>query len=102
MHQSDKTRREFLSRVAGLVGPLATGAAAIAKGAIANNDGDDGRLKGPADVSLRIAPVQVHTVGYNGTAPGPLIRFREGVTSTGDLFNDTATPEFVHWHLRNS
>ncbi len=64
MHQSDKTRREFLSRVAGLVGPLATGAAAIAKGAIANgaianNDGDDGRLEGPADVSLRIAPVQV-------------------------------------------
>ena len=53
-----KTRREFLSRVAGLVGPLATGAAAIAKGAIANNDGDDGRLEGPADVTLRIAPVQ--------------------------------------------
>ena len=35
MHQSDKTRREFLSHAAGLVGPLATGAAAIAKGAIA-------------------------------------------------------------------
>lgn len=105
MHRSDKTRREFLSRLAGLTGQFAAGAAAITNCATAN-DGDDARLDGPADVTLRIAPVEVevasgriiHTVGYNGTSPGPLVRFREGVTATVDLFNDTDTPEFVHWH----
>ena len=30
--------------------------------------------------------------------PGPLIRLREGVPVTVDLFNDTDTPELVHWH----
>ncbi len=84
MHQSDKTRREFLSRAAGLAGQVITSAAAIANGAIAHgaiahDDDDDARRDGPADVTLRIAPVQVeavpgrviHTVGYNGTRPGP-------------------------------
>lgn len=61
---------------------------------------------GAADVTLRIAPVLVNiakdhtisTIGYNGQVPGPLIRLREGVTVTVDLFNDTDAPEFVHWH----
>ncbi len=30
--------------------------------------------------------------------PGPLIRLREGVPVTVDLFNDTDAPELVHWH----
>jgi FtsP/CotA-like multicopper oxidase with cupredoxin domain len=60
----------------------------------------------PADVTLRIAPVLVdiakdHTIsttGYNGSVPGPLIRLREGVPVTVEIFNDTDAPEFVHWH----
>jgi FtsP/CotA-like multicopper oxidase with cupredoxin domain len=55
---------------------------------------------------VRIAPVLVDltaertisTIGYNGSAPGPLIRLREGVPVTVDLFNDTDAPEYAHWH----
>jgi FtsP/CotA-like multicopper oxidase with cupredoxin domain len=61
---------------------------------------------GPADVTLRIGPVLVDvrqdktisTVGYNGQVPGPLIRLREGKQVSVRIFNDTDTPEFVHWH----
>jgi len=59
-----------------------------------------------ADVTLRIGPVLVDiakghtisTIGYNGSVPGPLIRLKEGVPVTVDLFNDTDSPELVHWH----
>ncbi|MGD0445682.1 MAG: multicopper oxidase family protein [Edaphobacter sp.] len=59
-----------------------------------------------ADYTLRIAPVTVEldrshilsTIGYNGTAPGPVFRMREGKPVTVEVINDTDTPEFVHWH----
>jgi FtsP/CotA-like multicopper oxidase with cupredoxin domain len=59
-----------------------------------------------ADYTLRIGPVTVEldrshiisTIGYNGTAPGPLLRMREGKPVTVEIINDTDTPEFVHWH----
>ena len=61
---------------------------------------------GPADITIHINEVLVdvaknHTIttrGYNGSAPGPLIRLREGVPVTVELFNETDTPELVHWH----
>jgi FtsP/CotA-like multicopper oxidase with cupredoxin domain len=62
--------------------------------------------EGKADVTLRIAPVAVEldrahiisTTGYNGTAPGPVLRLREGKPVTVEVINDTDTPELVHWH----
>ena len=59
-----------------------------------------------ADHTLRISPVTVEldrshilsTIGYNGSAPGPVLRLREGKPVTIDLINDTDTPELVHWH----
>jgi FtsP/CotA-like multicopper oxidase with cupredoxin domain len=59
-----------------------------------------------ADVTLRITPVEVEiapgkvikTTGYNGSAPGPVLRFAEGKSVTVEVFNGTSTPEFVHWH----
>ena len=49
------------------------------------------------NVTLRIAPISleigpgktIKTVGYNGSAPGPILRFREGKAVTVDVFNDT-------------
>jgi FtsP/CotA-like multicopper oxidase with cupredoxin domain len=59
-----------------------------------------------ADYTLHIAPVTVEldrsriisTVGYNGVAPGPVLRMREGKPVLVEVINDTDTPELVHWH----
>ena len=59
-----------------------------------------------ADYTLRIgtglvelAPDHiVSTTLYNGQFPGPLLRFREGKRVVVDIYNDTDTPELVHWH----
>ncbi|WP_311733003.1 multicopper oxidase domain-containing protein [Granulicella mallensis] len=87
------TRRGFLSGAAATV----AGLAAVPAWATHNI---------PADVTLRIGSVKadvapgktILTTGYNGSVPGPLIRLREGVPVTVDLFNDTAISEYVHWH----
>jgi FtsP/CotA-like multicopper oxidase with cupredoxin domain len=59
-----------------------------------------------ADVTIRISPVDVEvakgkiikTTGYNGSAPGPVLRMREGQPVTVEVHNDTKIPELVHWH----
>lgn len=64
-------------------------------------------LDNPApDATLHISPVEIEiaprktikTIGYNGSAPGPFLRFREDQRVTVDVFNDTKDPELVHWH----
>jgi FtsP/CotA-like multicopper oxidase with cupredoxin domain len=106
MHELQKTRRHFLSDIAIGTGLLAGG---CSRGTGSRETAPHGELTAPAgsaDVTLRIAPALVdiakdHTIstaGYNGSAPGPLIRLREGVAVTVDLINDTEAPEFVHWH----
>jgi FtsP/CotA-like multicopper oxidase with cupredoxin domain len=60
----------------------------------------------PADYTLRIgaSPIEiapgriVSAICYNGKFPGPLLRFKEGQPVTVDLYNDTDTPEQLHWH----
>ena len=60
----------------------------------------------PADYTIRIgtglvelAPDHiVSTTLYNGQFPGPLLRFKEGQQTVVDIYNDTDTPELVHWH----
>ena len=61
---------------------------------------------GPADYTLRIktSPVElapdriVSVTTYNSQFPGPLLRFKEGQQATIDVYNDTDTPEQLHWH----
>jgi FtsP/CotA-like multicopper oxidase with cupredoxin domain len=60
----------------------------------------------PADFTLRIGPVSIElapkkiikTIGYNGSAPGPLLRVPEGREIAIDVHNDSSDPELVHWH----
>jgi FtsP/CotA-like multicopper oxidase with cupredoxin domain len=94
------TRRDFLSSVSAGAGLLLTGCGSR------SGSGTQPEASGPADVTLRIGPVladiakdhTISTIGYNGAVPPPPIRLREGVPVTVDLFNDTDTPELVHWH----
>lgn len=58
------------------------------------------------DYRLRIAPMRlelapgrvIDTFGYNGTVPGPLLRFREGRQIDIDITNDSDIDDIVHWH----
>lgn len=83
-------RRSFIAK---------TGAACIAS--LGRGDAQD-----KADVTLHIGEVDVEiaprrvikTIGYNGAVPGPLLCFTEGQAVTVDVFNDSSTPELVHWH----
>ena len=48
---------------------------------------------------VEIAPKRIISVTtYNGQFPGPLLRFKEGRQATVDIYNDTDTPEQLHWH----
>jgi FtsP/CotA-like multicopper oxidase with cupredoxin domain len=61
---------------------------------------------GPADATLRIGPVNleiapgrvVKTIAYNGQAPGPVLRARQGRPFNVEVWNDTADEDIVHWH----
>ncbi|MCW2652936.1 MAG: copper oxidase [Mycobacterium sp.] len=61
---------------------------------------------GKVDYTLRIstgtvelAPDRiVSTLTYNGQFPGPLLRFKEGQRTWVDIYNDSDSPEQLHWH----
>jgi FtsP/CotA-like multicopper oxidase with cupredoxin domain len=61
---------------------------------------------GAADYTLHIktSPIEIapkriiSATTYNGQFPGPLLRFKEGQPATVDVYNDTDTPEQLHWH----
>jgi len=61
---------------------------------------------GSADYTLHIrtSPVEIarkriiSVTTYNDQFPGPLLRFKEGQQATVDVYNDTETPEQLHWH----
>jgi FtsP/CotA-like multicopper oxidase with cupredoxin domain len=48
---------------------------------------------------IEIAPKRIiSAITYNGQFPGPLLRFKEGRQVTIDIYNETDTPEQLHWH----
>ena len=61
---------------------------------------------GPAEYKLEIAPYKlevkanhfIETVAYNQLVPGPLLRLREGRSTSIEIVNRTRQQEVVHWH----
>jgi len=92
------SRRTLLTHAA--AAPLAALAPSFAQAA------DSTQRTGKADYTLRIAAGLVElspehivsTTLYNGQFPGPLVRLTEGKRVIVDIFNDTDTPEQLHWH----
>jgi FtsP/CotA-like multicopper oxidase with cupredoxin domain len=95
------SRRDFL-RTAGFTAGSCLLSAPLRAAGIpepsANNAPADYTLHIKAS-ALEIAPKRiVSAVTYNGQFPGPLLRFKEGQQATVDVFNETDTPEQLHWH----
>lgn len=77
---------------------LASLGAAVAETAVLGSEKPDFTLR-IASASIEIAPRKVvKTLAYNGSAPGPLLRMREGKPVSIQVFNDTNETELVHWH----
>jgi FtsP/CotA-like multicopper oxidase with cupredoxin domain len=98
-------RREFLQ----LAGVSALSGSSILSGCaslVEQPATSSAQLGDAARFSLRIAPVKlelspkqtVQTIGYNGSAPGPLLRVKEGQRVVVDVKNDSDVAELVHWH----
>lgn len=90
--------RRFLLKTAALT-PIAGGVPRMAWGAkTAAREKTDHTLR-IANGLVELAPDHiVSTALYNGQYPGPLLRFQEGQRVVVDVYNDTDTPELVHWH----
>src|SRR6266545_3319705 len=103
-------RREFL-QLAGVsalsgVSILSSGCSSIVDRTAKSSTSAFKSVGDAAHFSLRIAPVKVdlspnqsiQTIGYNGSAPGPLLRMKEGQQVIVEVHNDSDVPELVHWH----
>jgi FtsP/CotA-like multicopper oxidase with cupredoxin domain len=110
MRSRAESRRQFL-RIAGLgAGALVLSTKdSLVQAAIATQQSETSSVLnefGIADYTLHIrtslveiAPKRIiSATTYNGQFPGPLLRFKEGQQVTVDVYNDTDTPEQLHWH----
>ena len=99
------SRRKFL--VSGL---LAGAYAALPKSALTADASSSPETavdpQGPADYTIHIDTGLVEladdrilsTTTYNDQFPGPLLHLKEGRPVIVDIYNDTDTPEQLHWH----
>lgn len=93
-------RRQFLA-LAGAAAGHTLAASALGRTAAASSVS-----RTEADTVLRIHPITlelapgvvIRTTGYNGHAPGPVLRYKEGAAVNVDVYNETDVPELVHWH----
>lgn len=104
-----RSRRDFLKAAGCALGASAMSSQGVF-GRDCNRIGDAFSIlqqgAGGVDYTLHIkaSPVEiapkriVSMITYNGQFPGPLLRFKEGREVTVEIFNDTDTPEQLHWH----
>ncbi|HXE15468.1 MAG TPA: multicopper oxidase domain-containing protein [Bryobacteraceae bacterium] len=103
---TEYSKRTFLKTILGGAASLLSLDSACVQAKRKNKSATDTNDHGRADYTLHIAatPIEIapkkiiSTITYNGQFPGPLLRFKEGRQVTVDVFNDTATPEQLHWH----
>jgi len=96
---SESSRRAFI-RTVGLASGLAALSPQLAfPGAMSQSQSAPDYTLRIQATALEIAPKRiVSAITYNGQFPGPLLRFKEGQAVTVDVFNNTDTPEQLHWH----
>ena len=106
-NSAELSKRSFLKALAGGTAGLVAGRPTSAAQMPSMKPASEGEQNnGPVDYTLHIAatPIEIapkkiiSAVTYNGQFPGPLLRFKEGRQVTVDVFNDTDTPEQLHWH----
>ncbi len=98
-------RRDFC-KLTGLALIAASAGAGVGAAAGCSRHTPPAPPNGKADYTVRIdtgtvelAPDHIaSTLTYNGQFPGPLLRFKEGQRTWVDIFNDTDSPEQLHWH----
>jgi FtsP/CotA-like multicopper oxidase with cupredoxin domain len=114
MMSLSESRRRFLKAAAFTAGAafvpsaenFAESAGRARRGASSSDASASTTEGGAPDYTLRIkaSPVEiapnriVSMTTYNGQFPGPLLRFKEGQQAVVDVYNDTDTPEQLHWH----
>lgn len=107
MPSSSLSRRKFLKAAGAMAGSsVLPPFAGLGGAALSQQREADSQMGSPADYTLTIAvkPVEVapnrivSTTTYNGQAPGPLLRFKEGQRVVIDIHNQTDRPEQLHWH----
>jgi FtsP/CotA-like multicopper oxidase with cupredoxin domain len=99
------SRRNFL-KMTGVLASSTFFPAVAAKTAMSEQSNSLLQEEHAADYTIKIgaSPVEIapHRIisvtTYNGQFPGPLLRFKEGQQVTVDIYNDTDTPEQLHWH----
>ena len=99
------SRRNFLKLTGALAGSTLL-PSIVAQAGASGQTNSPSRAEGAADYTIKIgaSPIEIaphhiiSTTAYNGQFPGPLLRFREGQKVTIDIYNETDTPEQLHWH----
>jgi FtsP/CotA-like multicopper oxidase with cupredoxin domain len=107
---SAESRRRFLKATSLAAGALLlspkggfayaeSAAKSSVPGVMAGGPGDADYTLHIKNSPIEIAPQRIiSATTYNAQFPGPLLRFKEGQQAIIDVFNDTDTPEQLHWH----
>jgi FtsP/CotA-like multicopper oxidase with cupredoxin domain len=97
------SRRRFLTGTGALAGVELAGASLQFPFSVVSMGSQD-QTRADYTLHIKTAPIEIapkrilSAITYNEQFPGPLLRFKEGRQVTVDIYNDTDTPEQLHWH----